>query len=253
MFTNNIPKILSQIGPTDRVLDIGGWAQSFARADYVMDAMPYETRGWLKQPAASGAHVEKEHFSAATWIQRDMCDRTPWPFEDKFFDYVVCSHTLEDIRDPLWSCSEILRVGKRGYIEVPSKLYEFTFDPAMGMVGQPHHRWLVTIEGTRLTFEMKYHSIHKPGFHLPAYARVGRPPEDEVQWLFWNDHFDYQEASVPHGLEDIENRLRSFVVAHPPRTSVAGRCRFALSQGTQAIKKKLPKPLKRVLKKILPL
>jgi hypothetical protein len=35
---------------------------------------------------------------------------------------VICSHTLEDIRDPLWVCSEMIRIGKAGYIELPRGL-----------------------------------------------------------------------------------------------------------------------------------
>gem|GEM_PF-6800036 len=32
------------------------------------------------------------------------------------FDFVVCSHTLEDVRNPGRGCEEILRVGKAGYL-----------------------------------------------------------------------------------------------------------------------------------------
>jgi len=42
----------------------------------------------------------------------------------KEVDFVSCSHVLEDLRDPIRVCEEIVRVGKRGYIEVPSKTAE---------------------------------------------------------------------------------------------------------------------------------
>jgi ubiquinone/menaquinone biosynthesis C-methylase UbiE len=45
-----------------------------------------------------------EGFTRDTWVQRDICDHEPWPFEDRQFDFVVCSHTLEDVRDPVWVC-----------------------------------------------------------------------------------------------------------------------------------------------------
>ena len=42
MYPPNDRKILGLLKPTDVVLDIGGWACPFNRADYVLDAEPYE-------------------------------------------------------------------------------------------------------------------------------------------------------------------------------------------------------------------
>ena len=90
----------------DSVLDVGGWADPLERADVVLDLMPYESRGLYER---MGWIPERdrgpERFSSATWITRDLCDREPWPFEDAQFDFVVCAHTLEDVRDPLWVCA----------------------------------------------------------------------------------------------------------------------------------------------------
>jgi hypothetical protein len=73
-------------------------------------------RGWYAPPQGGG----REWFGRGTWIQRDICDREPFLFKDKEIDFVVCSQTLEDVRDPLWVCSEMIRVAKAGYIEVPA-------------------------------------------------------------------------------------------------------------------------------------
>ena len=111
--------------PDDLVLDVGGWACPFNRANWVIDSEPYETRGFYSKiglPKSQGG--EKEYFTKETWVQRDICDKEPWPFADKQFDFSICSHTLEDVRDPLFVCAEIIRVSKRGYIEVPSRIIE---------------------------------------------------------------------------------------------------------------------------------
>ena len=123
----NVQKLLSELQPTDQVHDLGGWACPFNRAQWILDAQPFETRGFYRtfggKPSQGG---DKEWFTKDTWIQRDMCERAPWPFSDQQFDFVICSHTLEDIRDPLWVCTEMIRVGKRGYIEVPSRAWELS-------------------------------------------------------------------------------------------------------------------------------
>lgn len=104
MLESNEQKVLSLIHPGEIVLDIGGWGRPFNRANWVIDAEPFDTRGYYgpSRPAQGG---EREYFTQDTWIRRDICEKTPFPFKDKEIDFVICSHTLEDIRDPLWVCT----------------------------------------------------------------------------------------------------------------------------------------------------
>ena len=44
------------------------------------------------------------------------------PFKDKEFDYVICAHVIENVNDPVMFKSEIERIGKAGYIELPTRL-----------------------------------------------------------------------------------------------------------------------------------
>lgn len=213
MYQENADRILSLLGPLDVVLDIGGWARPFNRANYVMDQEPYATRGVSPLPAQGGA---TEHFTTETWIQRDICSRDPYPFGAKEIDFVICSHTLEDVRDPLWVCSEILRIGKAGYLEVPSRIAESSRGIETGQVGWTHHRWLVEIDGSQLRFLMKFHRIHSH-WRLSFSRRFfrGLREEQEVQWLFWNGSFAFSEVTL-HGPEAIESELANFVAVHHP-------------------------------------
>ena len=47
-----------------------------------------------------------------------------WPFEDQAFDLGLCSHCLEDIRDPLPAVGELGRCCKHTLIVCPSRLFE---------------------------------------------------------------------------------------------------------------------------------
>src|ERR1700760_4553932 len=87
------------------VVDIGGGASVFPRADYVIDFCPFTVRNSL----GSVGDIPVR-YNAERWTQLDLCAREPWPFPDKHFDFAVCSHVLEDVRDPIWVCSEISRV-----------------------------------------------------------------------------------------------------------------------------------------------
>lgn len=43
----------------------------------------------------------------------------PYPFADKEFDFLICSHVLEHLDDPVRACREFSRIAKAGYVEVP--------------------------------------------------------------------------------------------------------------------------------------
>ena len=171
MDIENARRLLKTIPVSAKVVDVGGGAAPFPRADYVIDAMPYEKLG-----AGSDGNIHEKlgiepRYSEDRWIQTDLCDRRPWPIADKAFDFAICSHLLEDIRDPIWVCSELRRISKAGYIESPSRMVE----QSKGVenprhAGYYHHRWLIkrNAEGTgvsaqaaRLTFREGCHR-HSP-------------------------------------------------------------------------------------------
>ena len=44
------------------------------------------------------------------------------PFKDKEFDFVIASHVAEHVEDVSYFLNELSRIGKKGYIEVPTRL-----------------------------------------------------------------------------------------------------------------------------------
>jgi hypothetical protein len=184
-------RIAAELAPDALVLDVGGWAKPLARADWVIDLLPYETRG-LYGPERR----EPERFSAATWVERDICATEPWPFPDGRFDFAVCAHTLEDVRDPVRVCEELVRVARAGYVEVPAPVEELTFGVQGPWVGWSHHHWISEMapapaHGLRFTF--KPHLLGASGRHLPAGSCDGLAPEDRVLALWWNGSFTFGE------------------------------------------------------------
>jgi SAM-dependent methyltransferase len=71
------------------------------------------------------------------------------PFRSKSMDFVFCAHVLEHVDDPIAACAEIVRVGKRGYIETPTLGKDMLFGWAKGM-----HKWhLMSISNKLIFFE----------------------------------------------------------------------------------------------------
>ncbi len=181
-------RIESELPGDAVVLDIGGWAHPLSRADWVLDFMPYETRGLYGE-----ADPSPERFSADTWVVRDMCAKDPWPWRDDHFDFVVCSHTLEDVRDPVFVCEEIARVGRAGYIEVPTRAEDQTLGVQGPWIGWGHHHWLCERTADGIEFVFKHGVIAKPGNHLPAGSAAGLAPSERVLALWWEGTFSARE------------------------------------------------------------
>jgi ubiquinone/menaquinone biosynthesis C-methylase UbiE len=70
------------------------------------------------------------------------------PFKDKCFDYIIASHIAEHVTKPELFCKELMRIGKRGYIETPSKIGE-------RILSEQFHKWYVIKKGSSLIFEKK--------------------------------------------------------------------------------------------------
>ncbi len=108
---SNLPRLRQRAAAAARVLDVGGWYRPFNLATHVIDLQPYETR--RRHDALDPEDAER--FDAARWTVADIC-AGPWPYPDGFFDFAVCSHVLEDVRDPIAVCRELCRVARAGYV-----------------------------------------------------------------------------------------------------------------------------------------
>lgn len=226
-------RILSDLGDSDLVLDVGGGASPFLRADWVLDLMGYGERGLYGDPPDPAT----ERFSQATWVRRDMCAREPWPFADGQFDFAVCSHTLEDVRDPIAVCDELIRVARAGYIEVPSRLEEQSYGFQGPWAGWGHHRWLIDLDGDELSFVFKHHVLHnRDTDRFPPGFRDNLSDEARVQCLWWRGSFRYRERVFVEPAE-LDAYLADFVAAHkPPRKW------FRRAGGTRPVSARVPPP-----------
>ena len=204
--------IRQRLADDDLVLDVGAWARPFDRADWVLDLLPHEARGLYGYDRTTAV----ERFSAGTWVRRDICDREPWPFADRQFDFAICSHTLEDVRDPVWVCAELMRVARAGYVEVPSRLEEQSWGVHGPWVGWSHHHWLCETGEGRIEFVFKPGVIHgKQENFFNSDFRAGLTEEQRVCELWWEGGFEAVERIYTDG-PSLDAYLADFVSEHRP-------------------------------------
>ena len=211
MLDASASRILDEVGSDDVVVDVGGGGRPHNRADWIIDLLPYEERGFLGHQGP-----DEERFTEETWVRRDLCDREPYPFADKQLDFAICSHTLEDVRDPIWICSELVRIAKRGYIEVPSRLEEQSWGVHGDWPGWSHHRWLIDPVGGGLEFTLKPALLTRKSSHFPSGFADTLRAEDKVLTLWWEDSFHFAER-VFYDFTEFDEYLDGFVRDHTPR------------------------------------
>ncbi|AZQ65291.1 SAM-dependent methyltransferase [Flammeovirga pectinis] len=112
------------IDPNWKVLEIGGGHNPHPRANVIVDKYDNTNNG---HRAGDIVIREGQEFHLA--------DGEDLPFDDNAFDYVICCHVLEHVDNPVKFISEMCRVAKMGYLEVPSLMGEY-------LVPKGAHEWV---------------------------------------------------------------------------------------------------------------
>lgn len=141
------------IRPGEQVLDIGSGGYPFPYATLLVDESLEPSRHRREPLIMAGKPMT-------------LADVQNLPFRNKCFDFVYCSHLLEHVDDPLKACGEIMRVGRRGYIETPTMGKDTLFAWAENM-----HKWHVIAIGRNLCF-FEYSSRQLKGIGCTAWRDI---------------------------------------------------------------------------------
>lgn len=145
------------------VIDVGGrhnpWADDVV--DAYVDYMEFDT--------------DKRQYVG------DVNDEDVWRSvaEDRVYDFAICSHVLEDIRDPIVGLRWLPKIAKAGFIGLPVKHREFANSKSHYWLGQPQHNWVYAVKhdgpagAPRLITLPKWHSIHYFNQRTPDFPPIG--------------------------------------------------------------------------------
>ena len=118
------------------------------------------------------------------------------PFKDKEFDFVFSLHIAEHVLDPFKFCEELTRIGKRGFIEVPTPFFD---NLVQGNANPPPHGhvWWVTFDN------LKKQIVFRP--RLQIVAEMVSPSATTVLLPFFRESMVteiYWESSIELRQED---------------------------------------------------
>ena len=203
--------------PGARVLDIGSGGDPFPYATTLVDRFPGPT------PHRHAPFVR----DGREFIEADVCDL---PFTDRSFDFVYCAHVLEHVPDPLAACREIIRVGRRGYIETPTLAKDMLF-----AWNQPDmHKWhVVAIADQLCFFELSRRQCAGIGSAIWQRLILG-PWEHPLQDAFFDNQdifnvmFLWRETFNAHVFR-LDGRVQTLHSRTQPDTASTGRLQPALA------------------------
>ena len=191
------------IDPNDKVLDVGCGAYPFPHATMLVDLYTERSNHRYEELKTDGKPFQ-------------IADINCLPFHDKSYDFVFCSHVLEHVDNPKLACEELIRVGKRGYLETPSLMTDVLFSWAKGM-----HKWVTMIIANRLIFveyDMRLVQGVRDSYWKKSIFSKKYHPLQEVFFnnqdifnnsLMWNNYFNYSvfylDGRMEHSNFTIKN------------------------------------------------
>lgn len=184
--------LIKDIKKEDLVLDVGSGDKPFWRADVIVDKYLDDN-----QQRNSGSVILDNR---KLFLNSDVENL---PFKDKVFDFVFCSHLLEHVENPDKAISELTRVAKKGYIEVPSVIVDI-------LRPFPSHLWFCEYDRGVLIFHQKE---NKDNFYLKNIKKFGEVFFDKniFQYLLSKNYKNifislYWKDSVKFRLEKSKDR-----------------------------------------------
>ena len=108
--------------------------------------------------------------------------------KDGKFDFSICSHTIEDIFNPIDVIKFLMKISKRGYISIPSKYNEFKKLYNNLYRGNAHHKQFFDIQNNKIVIFPKFSFIETDN----RSDEILRQHKDDELNIFWEDDVEFK-------------------------------------------------------------
>ena len=126
------------------------------------------------------------------------------------FNFCNCTHTLEDLANPMLAVEMIPQIAEQGFFAMPSKYNELQRREGP-FRGTMHHRWIWNDENGKLVAYPKIPIVDTMTFH-PHEAAIEKYAELELR-IYWKEDIDFAIANDDYlgptaaAIYDIYRRL----------------------------------------------
>jgi SAM-dependent methyltransferase len=200
------PERIKSIKKSDRVLEIGPGSTPHSRSDEFLELSYNNDEEEQSQFGHTGKleTIKKIHFY----------DGTVFPFEDKEFDYVICSHVLEHVEDIPGFLKEIFRISKGGYLEYPNMYYDylFNFDVHLNFISLKNSvmYWKKKKDTPLSSFSKIQNKFYELLSNSQFKGLINNNKELFVEGFEWDSEFEIIESTNFSELIDTEYRPQEF-------------------------------------------
>jgi SAM-dependent methyltransferase len=183
------PDKIHSIEETGHVLEVGPGSSPHPRSDVYLE-FRYSSR-----------EEEQAQFGYTGSLKSNKpivyYDGGRFPFQDKEFDYIICSHVLEHVNDVEFFLQELQRVASKGYLEFPTVYYDYLFNFDV-------HKNFLLWDGTHIRWDKKKNygldefavlqSIFREALEKEAISIVSELREVFVQGFEWSDRIAFKHV-----------------------------------------------------------
>ena len=129
-----------------------------------------------------------DYHKNRNFIQLDI-NKDRLPFKDKEFDFVFSSHVMEHIKNVEFFISELERIAKKGYLELPTKLEDnFCFE------NRTDHIWQIDYDDieSKILISERFEFFH-PIFSVNTAQKFRETFRSSMVFeLYWENKIDYE-------------------------------------------------------------
>jgi hypothetical protein len=175
--------------PNLRVVDVGGahccWGREYVT--HIVDIHPPQHDSHPPKPKEGTKYYTGQMCNIPVWLEVEKEVE-----ENGKFDFLLSTHTIEDVSSISFLRQMFSMVAKEGYIAVPSKYTELNRFSDQSFRGYIHHRWIFDAKGNNITAYPKQCFLEYMPYIENWTKNNPRTEENAELQFYWKDDLNIE-------------------------------------------------------------